>query len=507
MADLTPKLNLRRPIPNVELNWAFRLNETIDLLDDAVLTANLTGEGQVTITDDGSGNVTISGLVLTFSGVEGVKPYFDPASGLVTVSGFSGTTFEPTGFTNLTESTVSFDGNSRTFSIYPTTTGTAFEYWIKGEQYFVGNTLEVQISNDDGLHAIYINEAGNLVDDTTITVDEIIKENAYVALLSWDSTNQNLSLFGEERHGLTMDWATHAYLHTIEGTRYVSGLDAGNFTTTGDGSDNSHAHLSIADGVIADEDLNHSITHAASPSNPFEQILDPVAEIPVLYRSGVTGVWTRDAATPFPVKSGTGTIQYNEFTGATWQTTDIDDGDYGYAWIFGTHDRQEPVIAVLGQDTTGPLAYFLGVREDFDELELDNFPIPEARILWRVSFEADSAYTNGLSAAIREVTDLRQVPLAAVAGTTTTHGSLSGLLEDDHPQYVIGDASRESAATLVTSGTFEGVVTSSGIVQDRLNAPVVSGTPIDLNDGDVWINSATNELAFRVNGTTVTVGG
>lgn len=61
MATLTPKLSLKKPVPNVEEDYGFRQNETIDILDDAMLTANVIGAGTVTMTDDGSGNVTISG--------------------------------------------------------------------------------------------------------------------------------------------------------------------------------------------------------------------------------------------------------------------------------------------------------------------------------------------------------------------------------------------------------------------------------------------------------------
>ncbi len=61
MADLTPKLSLKKPIPDVEADWAFRLNESLDILDDAMLTANVSGAGDIAITDDGSGNVIISG--------------------------------------------------------------------------------------------------------------------------------------------------------------------------------------------------------------------------------------------------------------------------------------------------------------------------------------------------------------------------------------------------------------------------------------------------------------
>ena len=61
MGTLTPKLSIQKPTPNVEEDWGFRQNENADLLDDAVLTANLNSGGNVVITDDGLGNVTISG--------------------------------------------------------------------------------------------------------------------------------------------------------------------------------------------------------------------------------------------------------------------------------------------------------------------------------------------------------------------------------------------------------------------------------------------------------------
>jgi hypothetical protein len=58
---LTPKLGLKKPVPNTETDWGFRYNESLDILDDAVLVSNTTGAGTVTVSDDGLGNVTISG--------------------------------------------------------------------------------------------------------------------------------------------------------------------------------------------------------------------------------------------------------------------------------------------------------------------------------------------------------------------------------------------------------------------------------------------------------------
>ena len=61
MGTPTPKLGINKPTPDVEVDWGYRWNENADLLDDAVLVANLTATGTVTVIDDGSGNVTVSG--------------------------------------------------------------------------------------------------------------------------------------------------------------------------------------------------------------------------------------------------------------------------------------------------------------------------------------------------------------------------------------------------------------------------------------------------------------
>lgn len=68
MPTLTPKLGLKKPVVNVETDWGNRLNETIDILDGTALTANISGLGNVTVTDDGGGLVTISGKLLVGKG-------------------------------------------------------------------------------------------------------------------------------------------------------------------------------------------------------------------------------------------------------------------------------------------------------------------------------------------------------------------------------------------------------------------------------------------------------
>jgi hypothetical protein len=68
MPTLTPKIALKKPVVNVETDWGLRLNETIDILDGAALTANITGLGNVVYTDSGGGTVTVSGRLLVGKG-------------------------------------------------------------------------------------------------------------------------------------------------------------------------------------------------------------------------------------------------------------------------------------------------------------------------------------------------------------------------------------------------------------------------------------------------------
>jgi len=127
-------------------------------------------------------------------------------------------TSEPTGFPNRTDSIISMGGN--TFSIFPT--GVTFSYYIEGVKYDVDALKFISLSSDQGLHFIFFD--GAVLSESLIFDLDILKTKAYVAVVYWDTT-ANIHLYmGDERHGLVMDWATHAYLHETRGTVWNSGL-------------------------------------------------------------------------------------------------------------------------------------------------------------------------------------------------------------------------------------------------------------------------------------------
>lgn len=351
---------------------------------------------------------------------------------------------EPTGFTNQTDSIVTFDETSRTLSVAPTVT--SFEIWHQGVKSTISTTLTKQIPNTSGSYFFYITSAG-VLDYATVFDPAILSTYVYTAYVYWNATAGKAVSFGEERHGLTMDNATHAYLHTTRGTQLVSGA-AITYTTTGDGSSNADAQIGISDMQVRDEDILASINHNDSPSSRFQQKLYPVAYLPVYYRSG--SYWTKDTGTAYPIKTGTNRAYYNKNTSNTWSLEEASgDGKYLVSYVFATTSVHEPVIAIMGQDEYTDLND-AQARASWSKVSFGDLPAQEIKLLYIVFYTTSSAYTNAPKAIIKSVTDLRyggDREVSAVS-SATDHGNLSGLADDDHVQYLLISGSRPMTGAL-----------------------------------------------------------
>jgi hypothetical protein len=375
------------------------LNASIDNLSDVVITSAANGQ------------------LLEFNGtnwVNAVRP-----------------SNEPMGHEDKSESTISFNEGTRTFSIAPVST--SFTVWCAGKRFVKTGTETVEIPDTSGLYYIYYNSSGVLSYRTSFFVWD---EDAPTAYVYWNAEDDKAYFFADERHGITLDWATHEYLHRTRGAAIANGFGANNYILNGNGSLDSHAKLDIADGTFFDEDLQVDITHSNTPaSNTWQQIIQGNAEIPVFYR--VNNHWKKDTATEFPLKQGTSRPQYNLNTAGTWSATDVANNRFGVSWIIATNNLNEPIIAVLGQgsytDNGSAEAEFYG------SLNLDGFPIVEFRPLYKIIYECRDSYSNTPSARFTSIVDLRSI-IASDQGIGTTpvsdHGSMTGLSDDDHTQYL-----------------------------------------------------------------------
>jgi hypothetical protein len=393
--------------------------------------------------NDAAINSPLNGQVLEYNGTGWVNA--------------TSVTSEPMGFVNRTASVISFNNSTRQLSITPAST--SYEIWCKGIRFVKTGTETTTIPDTSGLYFVYYNSAGVL--SNRLGFFDFADETP-VAYVYWNATDGVQYFFADERHGVVLDWATHEYLHRTRGAAFANGFGIGNYTTTGTGTSDSDMQLDISNGTFFDEDLKVEIVHSATPiANTWEQILQGGAEIPILYHDGA--VWKRTTPTKFPVKQGT-LPQYNLLNGGTWSATDLATDTFGVTWIIATNNLNYPIVGILGQKQ---YANINKVAEDsWGSLFLDGLPVVELRPLYKIAYLVSSTFTNTPKAAIRQVIDIRS-DISGGSGLSATpiddHGSLLGLSDDDHLQYVHVDIARTVSAThTFTNGLSAGYISVTG---------------------------------------------
>jgi hypothetical protein len=384
---------------------------------------------------------------------------------------------EPIGHEDKTGSTMSFNESTRTFSIAPVSG--SHIVWCKGKRFVKTTTETTTIPDTSGLYYIYYNNAGTLTNGTSFYDWENDTPTAYIY---WNATDDKAYFFADERHGITLDWATHEYLHRTRGAAIANGFGANNYTITGDGSLDADATIDIANGTFFDEDLQVDITHSASPTaNTWEQRLQSGAYIPIFYR--LNSHWKQDTATQFPMKQGTARVQYNLNTAGTWSTADHATNQFGITWIIATNNLGNPVIGILGQDTYATIGQAEAVS--WEDMELGDFPIFEFRPLYKIVYQTSTGYSNTPHAKLVSVVDKRvSIPLGGVPATPVSdHGSMTGLSDDDHTQY-LNTARHDSHDHSTAMST---VVLDD--VSDVSASSPTSGDFLKWN-GSAWVNDA-----------------
>ena len=305
---------------------------------------------------------------------------------------------EPTGFPNRDDSIIAFDNGTRTLTVAPASG--QFEYYVQGVKYTHLSAASKQITDTEGLWHFYFD--GYTLEATQTFDINIITSKAYVAILYWNASDNEAVYFGEERHGLTMDGATHRYLHNLNGAVYINGLGLGDFVVDDTGNNDSHARFSVADGTIYDEDIVHSIVDGAP------QFLSTIANLPVLYRLGAAGSWRKKTADTFPViYPGTvpsygltnTRLAYNDFNGTAWSLQEVPNGNFVLVHVLATNDTSTPVVAILGIEQYGNRnAARDGARTELASLA--GLPFSELVPVGTVIFQVSNGYTNAVKARI-----------------------------------------------------------------------------------------------------------
>jgi hypothetical protein len=361
---------------------------------------------------------------------------------------------EPQGFVNRDDSTISFNDSNRTFTIQPT--GTSYDIYVKGIKVAKTGVETVVIGTGTNLNYLHfdINSPYSLQNKTT---EFNFDTDVPIAYIHWNGGISQSTFFGEERHGIRMDTSTHKWIHNTFGLQYINGLSIGGYTLLGNGSSNSHAQINLSDGTLYQEDIIINVTDGAG-AGTFTQELSPIAYIPTYYHSGSTGQWVRDSGTAFPLKYNATRAQYNLLSGATWTTPNVTNSRYFATWIVATNDINDPILAIVGQREDSSLNSAIS-SNTWSDIDLTNIPAQELKPLYRLIFTTSNSYTNTPKSSLQQILDLR-VTVQSTAGSGVVqndHGSLFGLADDDHAQYVhINNARTIDAVHTATNGLYVG---------------------------------------------------
>jgi len=396
------------------------------------------------------------------------------------------------GFPNRTASSLAWSNADRRLTINPT--GTSFNYFVEGVKYTVAtsdviNVNRVDIADTEGLHLFYYDGATltTIANPTDAQIETATLTKTLVAYVYWDADN-NLGELIEDRHGLSISPYSHSLHHFTEGTMYFDGLALGDFVIS-DGVDNEDAQFSVATGQIFDEDIKLTLNAIGKTTG-----------LEVWYRN-VALDWRKGTQAGFSVLNATNGRVYYDNAGTL---TEVTDGKFVLYHIFATNNSDLNPIAIMGQTIylTGAAAR-IGATTEINSLLLGALPAKEMKAIATVIFQTKDTYTNDVKAKVVQTdegddyVDWRTAKLSPSAAAQD-HGSLSGLADDDHPQYVltsflgIGSLADPDADTIIgwddTDGATKFITIGANLSYDHATHTLsaTGGYVSDTEYGESW---------------------
>jgi hypothetical protein len=294
---------------------------------------------------------------------------------------------DATGFVDRTSSSLSFVDLTRTLTLSPV--GANFTVYYKGKAVTISTAQTVVIANSSGAHWIHWDFSQNKLVDLGSTPN--IKDNLLVAYIYWNASTTSAVFFSDERHSAAVDKNWHYYQHTTNGAIWKSG---GDLTCTLNNSNTVSLALSNPI-VLADEDLEHSITHSDNPAVAYEQTLASyqtgLGAFPVIYLNGT--VYTSTSSTSLPWYPSTTRAYYNQITNGVGSLVAASADDlYIVYWLVATNDTRAPIKLVMGRNTWS--TYGEAETENFTEYGL---PMPEIAPMYKFILKTRTSYTQNLA--------------------------------------------------------------------------------------------------------------
>ena len=404
-----------------------------------------------------------------------------------------------TGFesSQITATTLAFtdSGPARTFRI--SSANPTFRYWINGTPYTaVGTGETVQIANSAGIHYIYFDTDANLHETTDPAV---AFPKAICAAIYWTGTT-HITL-EDWRRCITVDWVTNSHNYYANRTHTQFGFDLYGFVADGAGTLNTEAQFGIRTGRLSSLDRTFVYTAATTP-----------ASVAIYYVDG-SGVWSRDPATTYPIKTRTdGAFQrslYNSVTAGIGSQVDVQDGSIVAMYLLATPDSTNKFALIQGRQESFTLASTSKTAmQDWREIVSGGVPFSSYTLIGIVLFQSDTVnFSNAVRARVvsplsasqdnPHYLDTRFVP-HATASQTLPHYAIEELGSYSHDaSSLLWGSFRSSSlyedASLPESGGAVAVVSMQDALQRMWSATDIDGldVTIDNNAGTIAVSAGT----------------
>jgi hypothetical protein len=236
----------------------------------------------------------------------------------------------------------------------------------------------------------------------------------------WDAVGNTALWIQPEFHASTWNRSVHGWAHESLGTRYSSGLDI-SFGLT---ASNADTRVKITSGEIHDEDISAYLTHSATPTAIWEQILGSAgtadanyAALPIYYQLGSIPTWEKTTTSSYPfLPVSNNTIYYNRLNAGSWDyTTSIGSNNFVVYWVVATTNQSEPIVIIPGRLDNANLT----------AAQAEAFPtistlFTEFKLLYRIIYRASPSNSNNGKCSIISVTDYRRDAISNNSGATST---------------------------------------------------------------------------------------
>ena len=239
---------------------------------------------------------------------------------------------------------------AKTLAIYPVAGQTKFVYYVAGVRFEKTGLVTNTLSSINGYNYFYFN--GATLANTSSRTDEILTTTANVAAVRGTSRNNRVISLEDQRHGISIDGASLAYIKRAEGIKLVSGHGVT------PGTAGSGTYTNTKAGELRDADL--TITSPVKTANKFlvrdgnDWKLADLNDNLLSYKLGVLGgVTVTQQGSGYSglstslsvVGDGEGAVVTPILAGAALQSITLNNGGFNYA--------NDATVTLLGDGTGG----------------------------------------------------------------------------------------------------------------------------------------------------------